>query len=374
METEIIPIPGFHEPVSSMTHLFGTAPFAMLAVLLVMRAMSRPRWGQRVFWISVLIFSTLFLLSMSGVYHLLERGSDARYVLQHLDHAAIFVLIAGTFTTAHGIVFTGGWKWGMLALIWGLVAVAIPLIMVFFAHVPEILSLILYLSMGWLGLVSGIKLWSRFGYKFIRYLLWGGIAYSVGAIAEFMRGPVLIEGIFGPHEFFHVAVLIGLACHWAFTWQFANGQLPMSDEEKMRQKTAEGIQEIIHRAVPLAEDYSLSIEAVETGYACVRLPAATRLQRVGGSLSGPATMLLVDTAMYALMLHDYDAEEMALTSDVQLRFLKRTPSKDAIAHARSLRHGSRMVVIEVEVRADGSDETLVHATGTYMLPHKQADS
>lgn len=372
METAIIPIPGFAEPVSSMTHLFGTAPFAVVAVLLILRAIQRPLWGGRVFWISILIFSTMFLLSMSGVYHLLEPGGDARLVLQHLDYAAIFTLIAGTFTTAHGILFRGWWKWGMIFLIWALVATAIPLVMVFFEDVPEYLSLTLFLSMGWLGLISGVKLWQKFGYHFIRFLLWGGIAYSVGAVAEFMGGPVLVEGIFGPHEFFHVAVLAGLACHWAFVWQFADGRVPMTEEEEQKLKTVEGIQEIIHRGVPISADFKLVVEAVEAGYARVRLPYATRLLRPGGSVSGPAVMSLVDTAMYALLLHDYGHQETTLISDIQIRFTQSTPIKDTIAVARSSDKGDNILVIEVSILGDGDNEPVAHATGTYLLP--QADN
>lgn len=368
---QTIPIPGFSEPVSSMTHLFGTAPFALASVFFIIRAVKKPLWGARVFWLGVLIFSSMFMLSMSGVYHLLEPGGDARAVLQRLDHAAIFVMIAGTFTTAHGILFRGWWRWGMLALIWGSVATAIPLKMVFFTDVPAWFGTFLYLSLGWLGLISGIKLWSKFGFAFIRFLLWGGVAYSVGAIAEFAEYPVLMEGVFGPHEFFHVAVLVGLACHWAFVWQFVDGSIPLTEEERMKVQSAQGVQDIIHRGVPIAADYGIVVEEVNDAYARIRLPYATRFLRPGGSLSGPAMMSMVDTVMYAALLHEYGAEQMALTSDIQIRFLRRAPTRDAVAEGRIIKKGSRLVVIEVDIYAEGeSHQPAAHATGTYMLPHE----
>lgn len=291
-----------------------------------------------------------------------------RAVLQRLDHAAIFAMIAGTFTVARGILFRGWWRWGMLVLILGSVATAIPLKMVFFGNVPAWFGTFLYLS---LGLISGIKLWNRFGFGFVRYLLWGGIAYNVGAVAEFLGHPVLMQGVFGPHEFFHIAMLVGLACHWAFVWQFVDGTIPLTEEEKMKVQSAAGVQEIIHRGVPLFQEFGMVVEEASPAYARLRLPYATRHLRHGGSLSGPAMMSLVDSAMYAVLLHNCGAEQMALTSDIQIRFLRRAPSKDAIAEARILKQGSRLVVIEVDIYADGEkDKVATRATGTCMLPHE----
>ncbi len=373
METAIIPLPGFSEPVSSMTHLFGTVPFALAAVIVILRAVQRPHWGGRVFWISVLIFATMFMLSMSGVYHLLEPGGTARLVLQYLDHAAIFTLIAGTFITAHGILFTGVWRWGMVVLMLAVIATAIPLVMVYFSDMPEWLSLTLYLTMGWLGVISGVKLWRRFGYRFIRFLLWGGIAYSIGAVAEFMRQPVLMEGVFGPHEFFHVAVLVGLACHWIFVWQIADGRTPMTEEEARQLKTVEGVQDSLYRGVPIVADYGVRVEAVGQGFARARLPYATRLLRPGGSISGPALMALIDTAMYALLLHDYGHSDMDPSSDVRIRFLDRHRRRDMLAEARSLLMDEDLLVIEVVITGDDAPEPFAQASGTYKLPALAAD-
>ena len=350
-----------------MTHLFGTAPFTVAAVFLVLHTLGRKPRKANLFWVSVLIFASLFMLSMSGVYHLLEPGGTARMVLQRLDHAAIFVMIAGTFTTAHGILFSGFWRWGMLGLMWIAVATAISLKSVFFDVFPEWLGLTLYLSLGWLGFISGVKLWRQFGYKFIRFLLWGGIAYSVGAVAEFMGGPILIPGVFGPHEFFHVAVLVGLGCHWAFVWQFAQGR-PLSEAEIMHEQSAPGIEEIIKRGVPLFDEMKITVESVCDTEARVRLPYATRLLRPGGSVSGPALMAVIDSAMYALVLKACGPQEMALTADMQLRFLRHAPAKDMIGTARFLKRGSRLLSFEVSVVAEGEDEPCVHATGTYVLP------
>jgi channel protein (hemolysin III family) len=159
------------------------------------------------------------------VYHLLDPQGTPRMVLQVLDHAAIFMLIACSFTPIHAILFRGVGRWGMLALIWTFGIVAISLKTVFFASMPQALGLSLYLGMGWIGLGSGIALLRRFPFPLIEPILWGGVAYSIGAVLEFLRWPVLIPGVVQWHEVFHLAVLIGLAFHWSFVYAIADGRL-----------------------------------------------------------------------------------------------------------------------------------------------------
>jgi len=132
--------------------------FAVLAAFLLRRG-----WGNRtrVAFLGVYVFSVVFLLSMSGVYHLLPPGSAGRAVLHRLDHSAIFVLIAGTFTPVHGIVFQGRERWGPLALIWAAAIAGITLKMIWFTDVPYWLGLMCYLGLGWVGAISGGALWYR---------------------------------------------------------------------------------------------------------------------------------------------------------------------------------------------------------------------
>ena len=108
----VFSIAGFSDPVSSLSHLAGAMVFALLSIILLQRG--RGDFG-RMASLSVFAFSSVLLLSLSGVYHLLTPGTAGREVLQRLDHAAIFVLIAGSFTPVHAILFRGAWRWGMLA-------------------------------------------------------------------------------------------------------------------------------------------------------------------------------------------------------------------------------------------------------------------
>jgi channel protein (hemolysin III family) len=222
-EFEIYSIPGFSDPVSCWSHLLGAGAFEVLAIFLIRRG--RRSWG-RILGLSVFAFGCVFLLSMSGVFHLLPRGNGGRAVLQRLDHAAIFFLIAATFTPVHGILFRDLLRWVPLFLIWSAAITGITLKTIFFTDLPEWLGLVLYLGLGWLGLFSGALLGIRFGPAFIRPVIGGALAYTVGALLEFARWPVLIPGVLGPHELFHLAVLAGMGFFWRFVYGIAASNLP----------------------------------------------------------------------------------------------------------------------------------------------------
>jgi channel protein (hemolysin III family) len=153
-------------------------------------------------------------------------------VLRILDHDAIFTLIACSFTPVHVILFRGVGRWGMLLLIWTFAAVAITIKSVYFDALPDFLGTALYLGMGWIGLASGIPLWRRYGFAFVAPVLWGGVAYSIGAVLDSLRWPIIVPGVVQWHEVFHVAVLMGLSFHWAFIYSIADGRLapqPLTD-------------------------------------------------------------------------------------------------------------------------------------------------
>jgi channel protein (hemolysin III family) len=217
------PIPGFSDPVSALTHLAGAFVLACLTPPLLRRARGDP-W--RLACLGTFAFSTVLLLSLSGVYHLLTPGTGGRSVLRRLDHGAIFVLIAGTFTPLHGILFKGAWRWGPLLFVWAATAAGVTLKSVFFDDLAEWLGLLFYLGLGWVGAASGAELWRRHGPRFVGPLLWGGLAYTAGGVLEFLGWPALLPGVVGPHELFHLGVLTGAGLHWKFVSGFACGTVP----------------------------------------------------------------------------------------------------------------------------------------------------
>lgn len=221
-----ISIPGFTDPFNSISHLIGALIFLYLGIKLIHRA--RDHRG-RALAVSVFIFSVVFLLSMSSMFHLLEHENPARAVLQRLDHAAIFGLIAGTFTPVHIILFKGFSRWGILSFIWILAITGIVLKTVFFHELAEWLGLMFYLGLGWVGILSAYLTHRLHNFKILEPLILGALAYSAGAVLEFLGLPVIIPGVFGPHEIFHVAVLLGITWHW----KFVSNLLTMKQKENL---------------------------------------------------------------------------------------------------------------------------------------------
>jgi channel protein (hemolysin III family) len=226
----VISIPGFSEPVSAMTHLLGSGVFAIVGFLLVRkgRRADGSGWNWRMTGLTVFAFAAVATMGISGAYHILQPGLTPWLVMQRIDRTAIFLLIAATFVPVHAILFTGWRRWLILLILFSLAAIGITLNFVYLEELPEILRLSFYIAMGWMGAYSGYALYHRYGWAFIRPLVWGGIAYTVGGIMEFLRQPVLIEGVVGPHELFHLAVLTGLGFHFRFILSIA-GRNP-SDE------------------------------------------------------------------------------------------------------------------------------------------------
>ncbi|MFT7463738.1 MAG: channel protein (hemolysin III family) [Pseudohongiellaceae bacterium] len=222
---EIQAIPGFFEPVSSLTHLVGALVFLALSVPMLRHfARSRRLWTA----LGLFSFSVVFMLSMSGVYHLLDEGGVARPVLRRLDHVAIFVLIAGTLTAVHTVLMKGPWRWVMITVAWIACALGVALKVLYFDETPEWVALAVYLGMGWLGFISTMRLWYLHGPRYIAPLIAGGMLYTVGAVLDFLRAPVLIPGVVHAHELFHVCVLAALGLHWAFVSRVLREQRALS--------------------------------------------------------------------------------------------------------------------------------------------------
>lgn len=206
-------LPGCSEPIGCFSHLLGAVGFAVLSFYMIPKLIRAT--GIR---IPLLVFAlaTVGLLSISGIYHSLPLEGESRPIMQRIDHAAIFVMIAGTFTPVQCLLFSGFFCWSVTGFIWLYAIAGVAMKSAMFSSVPAWLSLGSYLLMGWIGVLSALVLCRLYGFKFVYPLLAGAIAYTVGAMIDFFDRPVIIQGIVGPHEVFHLAVLLGLSYHWLF--------------------------------------------------------------------------------------------------------------------------------------------------------------
>ncbi|MEX1188089.1 MAG: hemolysin III family protein [Bacteroidia bacterium] len=209
---------GFYQPISSWTHLLGAILTLATGAMLI-----RKGWGNKIRIASLLIFmlSIVFLFSMSGIYHALEPGLG-RQVFRRLDYAGIFIMIAGTATPIHVILFRGWWRTGMLIFIWTVGILGLLLTVILIDQLPEWLVLSVFLAMGWSIMISVVRAWTIYGFKAVALTFLGGLFYTIGALIDFMRLPDLVNGLVGPHEIFHVFVLLGAASHWLLIYQWAD--------------------------------------------------------------------------------------------------------------------------------------------------------
>ncbi len=134
--------------------------------------------------------------------------------------------------------------------------------------------------------------------------------------------------------------------------------------------SAQEIEDNIKKWVPMASDIGLKVEEVRCGYAKIRIPYQDKHLRPGGTISGPVMMTAGDTAMYVAILGSLGEMAMAVTSNLNINFLKRPDQLDLLAEATILKQGKRIAFCEVGIRCDGSEELVAHVTGSYSLPPK----
>lgn len=210
---------GFSDPVSSWSHLLAAC--AALVGTVVLWSKGRGN-SARLTALMLFSFALVFLFSMSGVFHLLPRGSVARDVLQRLDHAGIWVLIAATFGPIHVILFRDYKRWGILLGVWIVAITALVLEIVFFNEVSEALLVSLFLGLGWVGAITGYFFKKLYGDPSIWLFAAGGIFYSVGAVIDVAGVPTLVNGVVGPHEIFHLFIVAGALSHWMFIYHWSH--------------------------------------------------------------------------------------------------------------------------------------------------------
>ena len=219
---DVYAIPGFREPFNCFSHFLAAVVFGILAVLLIRRGWGH--WG-RVTCLGIFALAGVAMLAISGVYHMLSDGGTPRAVMLRIDYAAIFVLIAASFTAGHGILFRGVARWAPLSVIWGLAIIGITLKTIFADHVSLWVGVSSYLWLGWLAGFSAIAMERKYGFAFIRPIVWGAIAYSGGAVLLSLGQPTIIPRVIGPHEVWHLNVIVGLSFHWAFIYRIASGEV-----------------------------------------------------------------------------------------------------------------------------------------------------
>jgi hemolysin III len=194
------------ELANAVSHGVG---FLFAVALLPVIVSFAAQHGSAVNVVAASVFSaTMILLYLvSAVYHALPSG-QAKLWLNRLDHAAIYVFIAGTYTPFALGVLHGAWGWSLFAVVWGIAAVGVTA-KLFNRLKNPLWSTSLYVAMGWVVLVALQPMMERMSGAGIAWLVAGGVAYTLGAVV-FMFDSRLRYG----HFIWHLFVLAGSTCHF----------------------------------------------------------------------------------------------------------------------------------------------------------------
>lgn len=165
------------------------------------------------------IAAAVYAVSLSGLYaasaafHRINWQPTTWKWMRRLDHAMIFVLIAGTYTPYALLVLPSPWSTVILAVVWGggMVGIAIRML----TRGLEGLEFTLYLGLGWVALFTLPVTIGRLGWGELVLLFAGGLLYTVGAVFFALRKPNLNPEVFGFHELWHSMVIGGSLCHYA---------------------------------------------------------------------------------------------------------------------------------------------------------------
>lgn len=212
MSSPVPMIERMRHPVSGLMHLMGVA-LAILALVVLVQG-TLPLTGWHVAGAAVFGATMVLLYGASSLYHL-TPVVDPRAVdrLRQLDHAAIYVFIAGCYTPICLVTLRGGLGTGLLALVWtlALAGVAAKLLR---PRLVRSVTVSLYLGLGWLALPVLPALWAALPGSGVAWLVAGGLAYTVGAGVYLKRRPDPFPRWLGHHEIWHVFVMAGTFCHF----------------------------------------------------------------------------------------------------------------------------------------------------------------
>jgi hemolysin III len=198
-------------PVNASTHLVAFVAAAVGSAFLLVRA-----WGDvpKALVLGVYGVSVMTLFGASAFYHAVTRWPRLTAVLRRIDHASIFLMIAGTYTPVLFFGLTGAWRTAMLMAIWTITAGAV-IVAVRYVDAPRWVSTALYLALGWAAVIPAAKLIAALPHAATALIVLGGLLYTAGAIVYATKQPDLFPNRFGFHEVFHLFVVAAAGAQYA---------------------------------------------------------------------------------------------------------------------------------------------------------------
>jgi hemolysin III len=193
------------ERLNSITHLLGSVLSLIGLIVLVVRA-ARAGDPWKIVSFSVFGATLVMLYTSSALYHSIQGAS--KKIFQKIDHSAIYLLIAGSYTPFTLVTLRGVWGWSLFGVVWGLAVIGI-LQDLLFEKRKGILSVIIYLLMGWIAMVAVRPLARALPGAGMILLFTGGLFYTVGVVFY-----ALDKKFVHSHGIWHLFVLAGSVCHY----------------------------------------------------------------------------------------------------------------------------------------------------------------
>lgn len=198
------------EPVNSLTHWAGAALALVGLIALLIIGWDTP---AKVISLTIYGLSLIAMFSASATYHMVRVKDRALEIFRKIDHSAIYLLIAGTYTPFCVNAFEGFWKWGMLGIIWSLALIGI-IVKVFYIRAPRWLNAGIYLVMGWLAVSASGQMLTALPAWVLGWMIAGGVIYTLGAVVYITKIFNFKPGVFGFHEMWHIFVMLAAAAHF----------------------------------------------------------------------------------------------------------------------------------------------------------------
>jgi hemolysin III len=169
--------------------------------------------GRRRLGAAVFAGSVAACFGASALYHRVTWTPRMRLWMRRLDHAGVYLLIAGTYTPVSLLALTGNWRPVVLTIVWVGAAAAIALKVVWVAA-PKWLAAAIGIALGWIAVVALPQLIAHLEPAAVILLVVGGLTYTAGAIVYARRRPDPVPSVFGYHELFHALTIVAAACQY----------------------------------------------------------------------------------------------------------------------------------------------------------------
>jgi hemolysin III len=154
-----------------------------------------------------------FMFGVSGAYHRITWSLAWRPRMRRVDHAGVYLLIAGSYTPLGLLILDGNWRLVVLSVVWGGAALAI-ILKVVWVDAPKWLAAAIAITLGWVAVLVMPQVADSVGLTGCLLLVGGGIAYTAGGIVYATERPDPVPAVFGYHEVFHVLVILAVALQW----------------------------------------------------------------------------------------------------------------------------------------------------------------